>query len=967
MSSPALPISTPRVEPLEDRRLLSITPAVVPAPVGSLSGKVVFTSGGHGFAASGNLWNTGRGLTNGMVEDLGNQDQLLPYADYLLRAGAMVVPMRPVGYQPIEVVLDNTSPSVTWSGTWSNSTNPIYYGGAGDAVSYRYASVGSNETAVATYTPNLPADGFYPVYSWVYDSSNRSNQLYRINHSGGSQEIRVDHRKVGKGWVYLGTYHFNAGTAGNVQISNLGDGSGGSVVIADAIRFGNGMGDIDRGSGVSGKPREDEASLYWLERMVGQGTSFSSFRTSSDDESANVGAPPRFAAHMFNGSFGDAVYLGWHSNASGGTARGTVGLTNADGGTGATPNQTAWADLVAREITKDLLALGSPPLEAAWYDRLNYVYDAPTFDYGEISSTATGNEFDATIIELAFHDNATDATLMRDPKVRDAAGRAAYQATVKYFNQFGSAPVTMAPGAPTAPRTSTDALGNLTLSWTAPLSNVWNGDAPSGYHVEVSRDGHGFGRLATLVGAATNSLVIPADQLDANTYYFRVVSYNAGGTSPASPVVAARSRGPGGPRVLVVNGFTRLDKSQNPRQTTALSYDPPATGSPVTFDRVRARFSNSFEYVAAVGAAIDAYTALPVGLDSVQKSHVASGAVNLDQYDAVIWLAGEQSSADGTFRGNEQTAVSNYLNAGGRLFVSGSEIGYDLVGKANGSSFFTSTLKSGYVGDDANTYAATGVAGSIFAGLSIGFDNGAKFYDVDYPDRLSAGSGASLAMKYVGGTGDGAAVQWSGGRARVVNVGFPFETITSNSTRIAIMSRVLDFFQLLIPGDMNNDGVVNNQDIAGFTLGLTDPSSFQTTFGYAPTLRGDTNGDGVFNNQDIASFVSLLTGARPSSETASPAPALPETVSPAPTLPRAPKATRNVPTTHPLPTPRDLPSTRAVLVQRDLSTPRALPSTRAVFVQRDLSMPRDPTRITSQLFVADASPQTWQFAAPDGS
>jgi len=131
-----LPLSNrvPMLESLECRRLLSIAPAVVPAPVGSLSGKVVFTSGGHGFAANGNLWNTGRGLTNGMVEDMGNQDQLLPYADSLLRAGAMVVPLRPVGYQPIEVIVDNTSASVTWSGSWSDSSNAIYYGGADSVV-----------------------------------------------------------------------------------------------------------------------------------------------------------------------------------------------------------------------------------------------------------------------------------------------------------------------------------------------------------------------------------------------------------------------------------------------------------------------------------------------------------------------------------------------------------------------------------------------------------------------------------------------------------------------------------------------------------------------------------------------------------------------------------------------------------------------------------------------------------------
>ena len=34
------------------------------------------------------------------------------------------------------------------------------------------------------------------------------------------------------------------------------------------IRFGNGMGDIDRGGGVSGLPREDEAGLYWVKWHV---------------------------------------------------------------------------------------------------------------------------------------------------------------------------------------------------------------------------------------------------------------------------------------------------------------------------------------------------------------------------------------------------------------------------------------------------------------------------------------------------------------------------------------------------------------------------------------------------------------------------------------------------------------------------------------------------------------------------
>src|SRR4051812_33854064 len=62
---------------------------------GALNGKVVFTSGGHGFAWNGTTYVTGRPdywqnaadtADGNLVEDLGNQDQMSLFADYELRA-----------------------------------------------------------------------------------------------------------------------------------------------------------------------------------------------------------------------------------------------------------------------------------------------------------------------------------------------------------------------------------------------------------------------------------------------------------------------------------------------------------------------------------------------------------------------------------------------------------------------------------------------------------------------------------------------------------------------------------------------------------------------------------------------------------------------------------------------------------------------------------------------------------------
>src|SRR5262245_11495327 len=87
---------------------------------GSLSGRIVYMSAGHGwtFNSSG-FWYTQRGVSYEMVEDYGNLDQMNFFAAYCLNAGATVVPFRPLGYQTNEVVLDNDSPGVTFVGTWS--------------------------------------------------------------------------------------------------------------------------------------------------------------------------------------------------------------------------------------------------------------------------------------------------------------------------------------------------------------------------------------------------------------------------------------------------------------------------------------------------------------------------------------------------------------------------------------------------------------------------------------------------------------------------------------------------------------------------------------------------------------------------------------------------------------------------------------------------------------------------------
>lgn len=415
---------------------LDVTPANQPS--GSLNDIVVYTSAGHGIAWHSTYgWIFGRGLGHGVVEDIGNIDQLNYFAEYCFKAGATVVPMRPLGNQPLEVVLDNVSTRVTWSGTWYNSSSTVYYGNAGE-VPYRYAYINTaSTTAWARYTPVIPATGLYPIYAWTRAGSDRVRQLYTITHSGGTTNVRVNHRRVGQGWVWLGTYHFNAGSQGSVQISNHAPGEDPSsrIVVADAIRFGNGMGDVNRGGSLSQLERELEASRYWVQRMTGQGMSSTLYDNPSlNDSDDNIGAPARMAAEMnreSDGGFWDRIYLGFHSNASTGTARGPLGLWDTRGTAAKQELQKVYGKLVADILHANMQYGQNGVLFPDGY--ANNTANLYGSGYGELYGTVN-NEMNTTIIEVAFHDNSEDAKLLKCPAARRILGMSSYQAIVKHLS-----------------------------------------------------------------------------------------------------------------------------------------------------------------------------------------------------------------------------------------------------------------------------------------------------------------------------------------------------------------------------------------------------------------------------------------------------------------------------------------------------------------------------------------------------
>ena len=123
---------------------------------------------------------------------------------------------------------DQGSPAYTETGTWTTSGSTGYNGGT-----YRFATAGGSHTA--TWKANL-GSGIYEVSVIYRTGSNRTTSTkYVVHASNGDQVVYVNQTVNNLVWVSLGSFTFNAGD--NTITLDAAGSSGGSVVIADAVKF----------------------------------------------------------------------------------------------------------------------------------------------------------------------------------------------------------------------------------------------------------------------------------------------------------------------------------------------------------------------------------------------------------------------------------------------------------------------------------------------------------------------------------------------------------------------------------------------------------------------------------------------------------------------------------------------------------------------------------------------------------
>ena len=189
--------------------------------------------------------------------------------------------------------------------------------------------------------------------------------------------------------------------------------------------------------------------------------------------------------------------------------------------------------------------------------------------------------------------------------------------------------------------------------------------------------------------------------------------------------------------------------------------------------------------------------------DTVPNESVEDSIVNLNDYEAVFWILGDESTEDETFSSAEQALVKDYLENGGRLFVSGSEIAWDLdpdgagIATAEDEQFLHEYLHADFVSHDVSNFTVQGIESTIFNGMTFGY--GQIPYSIDSVDVITPFGSNSLAdLKY--DETRVAAVQYEGTfgngsiPGKLIYCAVPYETYSDQQNRTEVMHRVLDFF-----------------------------------------------------------------------------------------------------------------------------------------------------------------------------
>lgn len=793
-------------------------------------------------------------------EDLFTQTFVVPYVIPMLEnAGATVFTPRERAWQEDEIVIDNDKPQVYSCidnkkqirnlssvkeyeefGSWK-STSKVGFalpkGGvltedvlpfeSGTARQVSTSKKGS--TAFAAYTMPEKAEGDYAVYvSYQSLPSSVDDAHYTVYHDNQATEFRINQQMGGGTWVYLGTFHFSFGTKKHNAVVLENDSHMKGVVTTDAVRFGGGMGTVERDGKPSGLPRCDEGARYYCQWAGAPKKVFTNSQ-GADDYKDDINVRSLMQNWLSGGSVynpkaeglnvpielsvamhSDAGYNKDFSSIFGSLGIRTTAVNNRELANGESRDlSTKLMDAILKSVEKDMeKVLGK------WNVRSRY-----DKNYSETRLPAVPS----TILEMFSHQSYPDMKLGHDPYFKFQFSRAVYKAIARYLADRHQKTCVIAPLAPINIMSNLHYDGKLRLSWDAQNDLIEPEAKPTSYVLYTAKGDEDFDN-GVVVGGNDVSI-----QLEDNIVYrFRLTAINDGGESfPSEEVSAFYVKG--APKVLVVNGFHRLAAPQVVDNTVQAAMDdatermlgfdmtadpgvpygrtagwagyqkvfyPSRAGGegPGTFGYCGSELEgkiiagNDFNYATTHVKAIASTNLYSV----VTCSSTAISKCSLDDYFLVDVLLGNERNdgyslmAAKALPEDLKTALNKFK---GSLFVSGSYVASDTQSPEE-QAFLSDVLNVGYKQQNRDGKQQVRGMGTQF---DVWRTLNSEHYASTASDVLINQNGAFPVLAY--NDGGIAAVASNQGQRKTFVMGFPFECIKQEKSRNDIMKAILKFLK----------------------------------------------------------------------------------------------------------------------------------------------------------------------------
>ena len=798
----------------------------------------LWASHGRFYDQARGYWRWQRPNLFSTTEDLYTQTIVVPYLIPMLeKAGAIVFTPRERDWQKQEIIVDNDGSKANYievtkgdkwqtskqpgfafhTGTYTDGENPFVAGSA------RMVKTTSSKSrySLATYQPYFQKAGRYAVYvSYQTLENSIPDALYTVWHKGERTQFHVNQQMGGGTWVYLGTFDFDAGYSefNRVTVSNQSSEKG--IVTTDAIRFGGGMGNIERDGQTSQLPRALEGARYWAQ-WAGMPYTVYSSKGGTNDYADDINVRSLTTNRLGGGScymptieglkVPIELSLAFHSDA--GYAKDGEGLIGSlsicttnhhEGKLNAGISRMASRDLADALLSNETLDLKHK--YGHWNRR--ELFDR---NYSE----ARLPEVPSAILEMLSHQNFPDMRYGQDPNFRFTLARSIYKTILRYVNDQHGRPFVVTPLAPDHFRVELKK-GVACLSWDA-VNDLQEPTAkPTGYVVYTAIGDADFDNGTYVRGKTEHEVELEPGLL----YHFKVAAVNRGGESFTTEVLSACSMPNANKTVMIVNGFHRVS-SPAIRNTPAeqgfdLDEDPGVTYGPtlgwsgrqINFDRKQMGVEdgglgnsgeeltgmliagNDFNYVMTHAKAIA--SAKQYNIVSCSSETVETGKVNLIGYDAVDLLLGLERhdghslKAYKTFTSHMQDALKRYTTHGGALLVSGAYVGTDMTQDAD-RQFLQNVLKSTWGGRSQtkdNKVKGLGTEMTYWKALNE------EHYAATSADILQPVKPAFTAMQYADGYG--AAIAYRS-NCRLFVMGFPFECIEGEHKQASVMRGILNY------------------------------------------------------------------------------------------------------------------------------------------------------------------------------